>query len=238
MAKMRDFARGKRARKVVPATMHDGTVIPGGIALVPLLTDDEADVVGLATAWAEGKGSKAAKPGDPLFERGLQVFTILRSCMDPDSPELAPEPFFASAEEIGQTLDPDRVTLLYFQQRAFQDKMAPPGKDMEPYDFVRMIWSLASEEEDPTDIPFDYLPRAAQRSFLRTAARTCANLPEFKSLVGLLTPAATRSFVPSFSISAAPLPTEGATPTPEKIEPAPEPPAHAALATNDPPVKA
>lgn len=176
-------AKGRKARHVVELTDLTGTPVPGGVALVPLMYGDDAGVAEKALLFAKARGVESPKPGDPLYERGMMLFTVLLTALDPDSHEDRPEAFFASEEEILKTIDPDRVAMLFYQQREWQRLTSPNAKDFDdPMEMVRVLQGCASDEVP--ERPFDALPWRARRTYLRVWANMLLTLPALKSLSG------------------------------------------------------
>lgn len=243
MAKFATIKRGVRARTLfnlpllVSVQGPEGETAPSvPVALVALDGHDEAESLAAARAFAIAHGVENPKPGEPLYERGLWLHVVLRTVMDPDIPDKN-EPFFSGAEEILKFLDPDRISLLFHAQRAWQAKIAPaPGK-MNEVDYLRHIVELAyaAEEEDRTGemfpVPFDALPLAMQLRFTRRVAAQFSTWSYHKSLSGSGTPAApptspSSSPTPSASPPASPsASTESSAPTASPSETAPAPPA-------------
>ena len=180
-----DVAKGVQARKVVhlrtigmPSTAE---AIP--VALVPLLFDTDSDALEYACEYAKKRKVENPKPGDPLYERGLMLYTVLLACIDVDSPLDKPEPFFANEQEITKHLDPDRVSVLFHQQRAGQSMISPLPKTLDPGTYIAI---LASQMRAPevADLPFDALPLAMRRSFLAQSALLLSELPQLKLVLG------------------------------------------------------
>jgi hypothetical protein len=146
------------------------------VALVGLDGEGDTKVLRAARAFAKEGGVENPKPGEPLYERGLWYYTVLHTVMDADVTD-KDEPFFASIDEILKHCDPDRISLLFHAQRAWQAKIAPDQGTMTDGEYIRHIVELAyaAEEEDRDgemkSIPFDSLPFGTQLRFLRRLAR-------------------------------------------------------------------
>lgn len=180
-----DVAKGVQARKVVDLRTIGmaSTAESIKVALVPLLFDTDAEALEMAREYAKRHKVEDPKPGDPLYERGLMLYTVLLACVDVDSPLDKPEPFFADEKEITKYLDPDRVSVLFHQQRAWQSLISPLPKTMDPGTYIAI---LASQMRAPevADIPFDALPLAMRRSFMQQSALLLSELPQLKLLLG------------------------------------------------------
>lgn len=178
------IARGFDARKKVDLPMLDGSPVPVDVVALPAF--EVIDIEASARAFAEGKGVKNPKPGDPIYDRALHLHTVLRACLDHDVRDKQ-EPFFESLDQIGKHLDPDRVTFLYHHQRAWQEKISPLDYgELTPDKFIEMGMTIAYGGEDEFSLPFDNSPRPTQRSFLRQQARAYFGLLSHKSTHGSL----------------------------------------------------
>lgn len=183
MSKFADIAKGRKARKTVP---FPGIIAPAEDApevvldLVVLSGSELADVLANARAFAKGKGVDAPKPAEPEYDLGLMVYTLLVACKDHSSPAEAPTPFFASAAEILDNLDRERIAYLCTLQEIWQQELSPVGtKDLTE----EKIWELvvqASEEEDPLRF-FEQLPPATLGRCLHFTARRLLNVLRLKS---------------------------------------------------------
>lgn len=183
MSKFADIAKGRRARRMVP---FPGTIAPAEGApeqvldLIVLSGTEEAEVLERARSFARNKGVDAPKAGDPEYDLGLMVHTLLVACKDHDSPPEAPAPFFASASEILDNLDRERISYLYTLQQVWQDELSPNGaKGLDE----EKIWQLiieAAEEED-THRFFERLPPATLGRLLHFTARRLLSALRSKS---------------------------------------------------------
>lgn len=188
MARFSDVAKGHKARKPIPFLMPNGATTT--IALVPIFGDDEADIIREAREYAKTRGVPEPKDDDPLYQRGLFIFTILRGCLDPDSPEEAPAPFFDGGVDqmMDRTLglDRSRLVYLYEAQRAWQNEIAPvPTRDMGSLEFFVEVQRHANTPEG-VDLPFESWPPSMRRTFVRTMAVTLTSSHLLRSWSGLL----------------------------------------------------
>jgi hypothetical protein len=167
MAKFRDIAKGSRARRPFAFTLPGGTEV--ACALVGIFGESEGKVLAGARQYAVDHGLPEPMNGDPLYEFGIWVHTLLHGIVDPNSPEDRPEPFFGSVAEIldeKDGLDRERIALLFEAQQAFQDELSPRPKSMSLAEFsVQVIaHGLAGEEEE---LPFERWRPVLRRSFVR-----------------------------------------------------------------------
>lgn len=196
MARWNDVAKGPKARHVVAFTDLAGNEVPGGVALVPLGPGEDLRVAARTVAFAIRESDLAAKeagidpksmpvpkPGDPVYERLLMYHTVLATALDPDSPEHRPEPFFESVQQMLETGDPDRIAVLFYQQREWQLKVSPAARDFDdPLEMIRQLQALSSDEVP--ELPFDVLPWRTRRTYLRLWASMLLGLPALKLLSG------------------------------------------------------
>ncbi len=187
MPRFADVVKGKRARKTIALSLPNASEPAAEeISLdVRVLTgDEEALVLESARAWATSKGVADPKPGDPLYDLGLMVYTVLAACVDTDSPVENPRSFFVSVEEILGSLDRDRITYLYEQHELWQDACSPYST-REPHETA--VWAYAievAESESPLDRPFANTRPAMRWSFERSMARLLLSSLKLRSLSG------------------------------------------------------
>jgi hypothetical protein len=183
-AKFQELALGFEARRKVDLPLLNGTVVAVDVVAVP--TFEIIDIESDACKFAEKKGVVNPKPGQPIYDRALHMYTVLRTCLDHDVREKQ-ERFFESLDQIGNHLDPDRVAFLYHHQRAWQEKISPLGYgDLSPEKFIEMGLSMAYGGEEDFSLPFDNSPRRTQLSFVRQLARAYFGLLSHKSTAGSL----------------------------------------------------
>jgi hypothetical protein len=189
-------AKGLKARRTISLPMLDGGD-PVKLDISVLSFDDDTAIQEKARAFAFAHGSTNPVDGDPIYERGKHLHTVLATCLDTDVKNKA-EPFFASEKEIGSLLDPDRVAFLYHHQRAWQDEVNPSPRDIPPLQFVEMCMQY-SRPGEADEIPFASLPLRTQRSFVRQLASGYFGLLRLKSDSGSAIAAAGASSASSSS---------------------------------------
>ena len=186
MSRFSKLVKGTRARKpfalALPNAAEDVS-----IALVSLSGADEVEVFAQARAFAKSKGIDDPKQGDPIYERAIWASTLLLACIDPESPESSPVPFFDSVEEILGGLDRDRIALLFEAQQAWQDETSPRPGSMSAVEFVDMTFACARAEEG-ADLPFERLRPVTRRSFVHTLALQYVALQLGRSPTGPVSP--------------------------------------------------
>lgn len=163
------IARGIRARKRgIECTTVDG--VPFRCDLRAVTAEEEAQVLEAATRRALAAGAKADEK-DLVFQFAYATELVAVACVDEDSPEDAPRPFFdGGVEQVRQHLDRDRVLLLSETQRAWQESVSPRKRKLSTDEFFGHVISLAAGEEGE-DHPFWIWPRSTQESLLRSMAR-------------------------------------------------------------------
>lgn len=113
---------------------------------VRVLTPGEDEEV-LRRAHAEAKTGGVEHPaeGEPIYDRAIVVNTVALALVDHESPETAPAPFFASADEIRASTLMSTEVLLYLmeQQELWQDERSPRIKDFTPAEFLATLVGVA-----------------------------------------------------------------------------------------------
>jgi hypothetical protein len=178
---------GKTEAAAAPVLESAPSVAPAPPTLVDLIVltgEEEAHVLEKARAFAVGKGVPEPKQGEPLFDLGVMVYTLLLAVIDNDSPAGAERPFFDSAEQILQHLDRERVAYLHALQELWQDECAPLRKDLSEQEMLDWVLQLA-ESEDP-QVPFGKLRPGSLWIYMRSLARLLVRSQDFRSLHGLL----------------------------------------------------
>lgn len=184
MSKLSDIIKGRKARRKVPFPgIIDST--PGApevvLDLQVLDGEQEAEALARARAFAVGKGVSAPKSGEPEYDLGLMVHTLLLAAIDHDSPDEAPAPFFASSEEILRHLDRERIAYLYTLQQLWQEDLSPTSSKNFSEDRIFEIAIEAADEEDPLRF-FEKLPPATLARCLVFTARRLRDVLRLKSL--------------------------------------------------------
>jgi len=118
------------------------------VGLRVLNGDETVDVLERAREFAQARGSKDPKSGDPLYDFGEMVHRVVIAAVDPDSDPRNPEPFFASAEELlgSPHIGRDGIILLAEQQETWQDACSPQANNVTPGQLIEMIGRIATAE--------------------------------------------------------------------------------------------
>jgi hypothetical protein len=190
MARFSDIKKGTLARRRVDLPLTGGGMVQ--VDVVPVMPETEAEILRDAIAFARSYGVENPKDGDPHYALGIQVHTIARACIDPDSPEHAPAPFFdggvAQITDRTTGLIRQQIALLYEAQVAWQEELSPGPRGRDPAAYVAVLLQ-AREAPDATDLPFFKWPRVTQADFLRYTADLLSSLLTSKSDGGPSSPA-------------------------------------------------
>lgn len=174
MAGFRDIQRGRRARKTIPFPLDNakwkdgawsGNTTPVDVRV--LTPGDDVDVYADAGRYARDRGAEP-RLGDPIYDYALQVHTLLRACIDTDSPADEPAPFFESFDQVmrDESISREHVAYLYEQQQRWQTECSPRQHTMTPAAFAESVLRLAGG--DAAD--FLGMSPGMQLSFARSMA--------------------------------------------------------------------
>lgn len=201
MARFSKLGKGAIEGDVIDFEVRPGVV--DRIRVLPVLSALDVEIAKRAREFAESKGGKPEK-GQPEYEIGIHVFTILFACKDPDSPADKPEPYFASAEEIldeKHGLDRSRITLLFEHQMRVQEEYAPKvARNMTAVEFFDLL-ERTTEADEGAELPLERLPRATQRTAVRGFALLAKSLLLDRSGDGQSSPGSEKSYEKSVSSS-------------------------------------
>lgn len=140
---------------------------------------EESLVLQRAREYAIERGVEAPKDGDPLYEVGKMAETLALGCIDHDSPEAAPENFFASAKEVLDEMDSDRIAYLFARWELWQGECSPQVGTLTQEQYYATLVQMAVSDDDR---PFAALRPATQWALLRTTAVLLLRQPEARSL--------------------------------------------------------
>ncbi len=139
------------------------------IRFVPVLAGKDREIEAGAVEYAKSVGAEP-KQGEPSYERGVYAHTVWRGALDPDDGA----PIFASIAEMldpDKGLDRDRLAMLFELQQQAQADFAPRAGKLTNAEFFSLLGRTV-EAPEGTDLPFESLPRATQRIYHRTIARS------------------------------------------------------------------
>lgn len=154
MGTFAQIATGRRARKPakLPLPHARFDAVRGewegptaDLAIVAITEAEYAEILGKARKYAQEHGVTAPEPGDDLYERGIMVHTLAAACIDAESPENDPKPFFSSASEIiaSEVMTPEIVAYLYGIQQQHQDEYNPLVKELSAEEFMAGLIATA-----------------------------------------------------------------------------------------------
>lgn len=175
--KFSKIARGHLAREQASVTTIAGDTAE--FILRPVLAEDDALILEGTRKFVIKHGEPEARVGDPLYDLGIQVHTLVLACMDAEAPE---QPFFdGGIEQVMKHLDRDRIALIYQRHERFQDEVSPRKGSLSEKEFFKALVEIAASEEGD-DRPFDSMRPGLLRSFARTTARQLVSSLGLKSL--------------------------------------------------------
>lgn len=193
MATFGSIAKGTRARKRVKLPLagarcnaetfeFEGDVVE--VDLRALTPAEQSEVFSKARAFAIAS-SKVENPedGDPLYDQAIILHTLVIACVDKDSPEDAPRPFFDGGfDQLHSTeqLSGDHIAYLYEQQKLWEDEVSPRLMHLTEAQFMAGVLLTASGDQRF----FSNARRGTQWSLLRGAAARLVTLLAEKSLSG------------------------------------------------------
>jgi len=158
-------------QRAADAASNGGDSAPATVEVgLRILTGGEtAGILERARAFARGKGVDDPKEGDPLYELGRMVHTILLAAVDPESPPGAATPFFASTSEILDSPHIGRDGIVYLAecQESWQDVCSPQVGKVSPDELLEYVGRLAA---DSTSTFFVSLRPGTRWSLARTTA--------------------------------------------------------------------
>lgn len=199
MARFAQIQRGTRARRPVEISMGAGEA-PLRCEVRALSAVEDAEVLEMAAAFAEKRGVKGQLDGNPIYDLGRAVHTLLHACVDQESPADAPVRYFASADEILGGLDRERIAFLYELQQAFQDECAPMPAELPPEEYLNLIFQ--AEGVPPGGVlPFERLRPATRRNCERFMVGLSLTSLKLSLLTGSSGPASEPSSSSSASTS-------------------------------------
>jgi len=151
MTTFAQMKRGRRAVDRVELRLNDGGPDDTLVTLVRVLAPgEEIEVIRQATAHAIAKGVEKPGNGDEIFDLALWAHTLALVCLDPDSPENARTPTFASVAELlsddPNGLTSEHLSYLFERWHAWQDACSPRVKEMTEVEAIELCTKLANAE--------------------------------------------------------------------------------------------
>jgi hypothetical protein len=131
------------ARLNVATGKWEGPTLP--LDIIALGEREHDEVLEEARAFAIKHGLSDPKPEDELYERGLMVHTLVRSCLDQAVTD-EEKPFFpGGAEQIlaSRVMLPELIAYLYQLQQLQQDEANPLIKEQTPAEYMAALVKTA-----------------------------------------------------------------------------------------------
>lgn len=177
MSTFASIAKGHRSRRAVAFPLFgakwDGESGSWGgettLVDVRVLTPaDELAAISAAAKRARDAGVVEPGDGDAIYDYALMVEKLVRACVDHDSPEDAPAPFFDSFEQVAsdEAITREHVAYLAEQQELWQYECSPRASTMAPAAFEAAV--VRAAEGDVRD--FLGWSLAMRWSFVRSTA--------------------------------------------------------------------
>jgi hypothetical protein len=190
----------------VDLPLTDGRVVQVDLRiLTPLET---IEVLGAAYGEAKGKGVTEPEDGQPIYDLALMVQTLVRACVDPDSPPEAPALFFDGGVEgilASPLLGTDTIAFLFELYEQHADTMAISPKELDEGTLRNLIESSAGGDL----LPFSKLRPGMQWTFVRSMASLLRSFLKDRSGSSSASEPSTNVTVIMPSESAAPMPPSG-----------------------------
>lgn len=165
--KFRDLERGPIEGRTEDFDLPGGLTVK--IRVLPLLAGRDREIEAGAAEYARSVNAEP-KAGEPSYERGVYAWTVFLAVRDSEDGQ----PFFASVAEMldpDRGLDRDRLAMLFELQQQAQADFAPRAGKLTNAEFFSLLGRTV-EAPEGTDLPFEGLPRATQRIYHRTIARS------------------------------------------------------------------
>lgn len=165
--KLADLLAGRRARSPVTVTFGAQDVTLDVRVLGP---DDDLRIASEALAAAKTKGAIDPGPGNDIYDRVERAWTLFLGCVDHDSPEDAPTPFFASVDELlgSKLVTRDHIAFLYESQYRWQDECSPRKRKLTMGEYMKVVAEMAAGDMSA----FFLLAPGTQAECARSLART------------------------------------------------------------------
>lgn len=151
--------KGTRARKRVDLPLagakynldsekYDGRSVP--VDLRSLTPGEHARVLEQARAYAIEHGVEDPNDGEALYEQGRILHTLAIACIDIDSSETDPKPFFdggVAQIEKQEELSADHLAYLFEAQQLWEDEVSPRLKTLSQAEFLAGVFSTAQRNQ-------------------------------------------------------------------------------------------
>lgn len=109
------------------------------------------------------------REGSPLFEFECALEKVALMAIDSDSPEDAPERYFAGTADVRKHLDREAIVYLSQRQVAFQAKISPLRRGLSNEEYIANVYKLVAYKEGDED-PFSSWAPSLRLSFMQYMA--------------------------------------------------------------------
>lgn len=169
MSTFRQIAKGKKAFTVYDVLLDPDAETPEKIGFRILSAAEQGDIIKQAEEWAEGKGSKStAGQGDPRFELAKKAFTVALACVDSESPQDSPAPYFPKgAAQVFEAFDDDVIEYLYAIWLTHREKRSPRKLRENTIEFIEGLANTINPDEDAAAVFFSRWPLGTLIRFTR-----------------------------------------------------------------------
>lgn len=159
---------------------HDAPIV---IGQRPISAMEEKDAIDRALLMFDPKGQSKPDSDDPRYVMCIWAQTLLLACQCWDGDDKG-QPFFASAEEILQGLDRDRVSYLYEMQQRIQEDHGFRKEQLSPDEMMGAVHELVTKEVGDPTLPFWKWGPSARASFMHFLASLLFHSAPDKSVFG------------------------------------------------------
>lgn len=170
--KFGDLLKGTRARETVKAQLGG---VEYTVDLRVLSLPEEMDVIVRARRYAESLGVVDAGENNPVYLTGLHVSALALACIDHESPEDAPTPFFGGGEKqilSEPTITQDEVEFLFALYQFHADERSLRKRHLNEVEFRALMETAGADGASP--LPFLELSPGTQWSCFHSMAALCS----------------------------------------------------------------
>lgn len=167
MASFSAVMRGKRHRKPIKLPLIGREEQDVDLTILEPL--EVLAVLEKSRAFAVERGVPDPTDGNPIYDFAIHVHTLLYSCVDHDSPDDAPRPYFASIDQIlnsGGLISQDVIAYVFARYESLVDEMAVRQGDLTQEGFLKLL----HETSQGDTLPFSKLRPGTQWSCFRFLA--------------------------------------------------------------------
>lgn len=178
--KFSQIAKGTFARRAIPLQLGTQEV---QVDVRPLLFEERGEIARFAREYAKGKGVENPTDDDEAYIIGKRAYMAFIACIDHDSEEKDPKPFFdggISDVLSGQPLVSDHIAYLCEQIELWEDECSPREMHLSNAEFIARVVATAGGDQTA----FLLLRPGLQMIFTRTLAERLLSSLADKSSTG------------------------------------------------------